>query len=129
MGKITKTMQAKHKETMLNEGPQNRDFGCEVLLGSSSVDGEEQSSDLDKLKELGYGKDGDVDLIVAILEFTQMLLDHCGNRSIYGSSPHLNDLLNSTDFTIICATLRVGVELAQRYQASVKRIHGISARQ
>ncbi|KAI2778874.1 hypothetical protein F4815DRAFT_446928 [Daldinia loculata] len=188
MGKISKTMQAKHKETMspwlqefvnnatstplpllpsvlatfpsrwpfprgdlyhwipllnrfdellesfcsiykLNEGPQSRDFGCEVLLGSSSVDGEEQWSDPEKLTELGYGKDGDVDLIVAILKFTQMLLDHCGNRSIYGSSPHLNDLLNSTDFAIICATLRVGVELAQRYQASVKRIHGISARQ
>ncbi|KAI1471425.1 uncharacterized protein F4812DRAFT_455535 [Daldinia caldariorum] len=188
MGKIAKTMQAKHKETMsswlqefvnkatstplpllpkvlatfpsrwpfprgdlyhwipllnrfdellesfcsiykLNEGPQNRDFGCEVLLGSGSADGEEVSGGLDKLKELGYGEDGDVDLIVAILEFTQMLLDHCGNRSIYGSSPHLNDLLNSTNFTVICATLRVGVELAQRYQASVKRIHGISARQ
>ncbi|KAI8961103.1 hypothetical protein F5Y11DRAFT_348856 [Daldinia sp. FL1419] len=188
MGKISKTMQAKHKETMspwlqefvnnatstplphlpkvlatfpsrwpfprgdlyhwipllnrfdellesfcsiykLNEGPQSRDFGCEVLLRSSSVNGEEQTSNRDELTKLGYGEDGDVDLIVAILKFTQMLLDHCGNRSIYGSSLHLNDLLNSTDFAIICATLRVGVELAQRYQASVKRIHGISARQ
>lgn len=58
-----------------------------------------------------------------------MLLDHCGNRSIYASSSHLNDLLNSTDFAIVCATLRVGVELAQRYQASVKRIHGMTTRQ
>ncbi|KAI2632353.1 hypothetical protein GGR54DRAFT_31422 [Hypoxylon sp. NC1633] len=114
----------------LNEGPQTRDFGCEVLLGASSTDdGGEQSTKLGKLSELGYSEDGDVYLIVAILKFTQMLLDHCGNRSIYASSSHLNDLLNSTDFTIICATLSVGVELAQRYQASVKRIHGMTTRQ
>ncbi|KAI1388266.1 uncharacterized protein F4822DRAFT_240233 [Hypoxylon trugodes] len=114
----------------LNEGPQSRDFGCEVLLqSSSSDDNEDQSSKSHNLSELGYGQDGDVHLIVAILKFTQMLLDHCGNRSIYASSSYLNDLLNSTDFTVLCATLRVGVELAQRYQASVKRIHGMTTRQ
>ncbi|KAI5864294.1 hypothetical protein GGS23DRAFT_604548 [Durotheca rogersii] len=189
MGKITKTIQAKHKETLspwlqefvdaatsapapllpkvlatfpsrwpfprgdlyhwipllnrfdallesfcstykLNEGPQTRDFGCEVLRGSNSAsDGGGQPSEPENLSETGYSNDGDVYLIVAILKFTQMLLDHCGNRSIYASSSHLNDLLNSTDFTIICATLRVGVELAQRYQASVKRIHGMATRQ
>ncbi|KAI1461171.1 hypothetical protein F4805DRAFT_315846 [Annulohypoxylon moriforme] len=112
----------------LSEGPQTRDFGCEVLASKSTDDQEESKESLD-YSELGYGKDGDVQLIVAILKFTQMLLDHCGNRSIYASSSHLNDLLNSTDFTIICATLRVGAELAQRYQASVKRIHGMTTRQ
>ncbi|KAI1139536.1 hypothetical protein F5Y05DRAFT_411725 [Hypoxylon sp. FL0543] len=114
----------------LNEGPQTRDFGCEILLGSGSTgsEGENPSESYD-LSELGYNHDGDVYLIVAVLKFTQMLLDHCGNRSIYASSSHLNDLLNSTDFTIICATLRVGVELAERYQASVKRIHGMTTRQ
>lgn len=114
----------------LNEGPQTRDFGCEILLGSMPTgDGGDQSSALDELSKLGYSKDGDVHLIVAILKFTQMLLDHCGNRSIYASSSHLNDLLCSTDLSIICATLNVGVELAQRYQASVKRIHGMATRQ
>ncbi|OTB03559.1 hypothetical protein M426DRAFT_176277 [Hypoxylon sp. CI-4A] len=113
----------------LNDGPQTKDFGREVLLGYTSDDDETKPSESYDLSELGYGKDGDVQLIVAILKFTQMLLDHCGNRSIYASSPHLNDLLNSTDFTIICATLRVGVELAQRYQASVKRVHGMTTRQ
>ncbi|KAI5928137.1 hypothetical protein F4810DRAFT_180777 [Camillea tinctor] len=111
----------------LNEGPQTRDFGCEILL--ETVDGDTPAQKAAKLSELGYGEDGDVSLIVSILKFTQMLLDHCGNRSIYASSAHLNDLLNSTDFTIICATLQVGVELAQRYQASVKRIHGMTTRQ
>ncbi|KAH8678184.1 hypothetical protein BX600DRAFT_377016 [Xylariales sp. PMI_506] len=109
----------------LTDGPQLRDFTCEVLLGSASGD---QLWDEAKLSDLGYTEDGDVTLIVAVLKFTQMLLDHCGNRSIYASSPHLNHLLNSTDFSIICATLRVGVELAQRYQASVKRM-GMANRQ
>lgn len=98
---------------------------------STEPDGDQPSAldDLDELSRLGYSKDGDVRLIVAILKFTQMLLDHCGNRSIYASSSHLNDLLYSTDLSIICATLDVGVELAQRYQASVKRIHGMTTRQ
>ncbi|KAI1343885.1 hypothetical protein F5Y15DRAFT_180953 [Xylariaceae sp. FL0016] len=114
----------------LNEGPQTRDFGCEILLGSDWHDNNlTENGKTEKLSELGYGKDGDATLIVSILMFTQMLLDHCGNRSIYASSVHLNDLLHSTDWSVICATLRVGVELAQRYQASVKRIHGMGTRQ
>ncbi|KAI1492854.1 hypothetical protein F5X96DRAFT_318835 [Biscogniauxia mediterranea] len=111
----------------LNEGPQTRDFGCEILL--ETVDGDTPAEKTAKLAELGYGENGDVSLIVSILKFTQMLLDHCGNRSIYASSAHLNDLLNSTDLTIINATLQVSVELAQRYQASVKRMHGMTTRQ
>ncbi|KAK8087276.1 hypothetical protein PG994_002250 [Apiospora phragmitis] len=107
----------------LKDGPQSRDFGCDILLSANSTSKDDAVTwDMPKLAELGFKGDGDSSLIVAILKFTQMLLDHCGNRSIYASSSHLNDLLNSTDFNIICATLRVGVELAQRYQASVKRM-------
>ncbi|KAI0112033.1 hypothetical protein GGR51DRAFT_53501 [Nemania sp. FL0031] len=111
----------------LNEGPQSRDFGCEILLKSGHE--REDIEPRQSLAELGYKQDGDVFLIESILKFTQMLLDHCGNRSIYASSAHLNDLLNSTDYRVLCATLQVGVELAQRYQASVKRIHGMATRQ
>ncbi|KAI8630962.1 hypothetical protein F5Y19DRAFT_41173 [Xylariaceae sp. FL1651] len=113
----------------LNEGPQSRDFGCEVLLSHWDDPELGESERIHKLTQLGYNKDGDVVLVESILKFTQMLLDHCGNRSIYASSAHLNDLLNSTDYRIICAALQVGVELAQRYQASVKRIHGMATRQ
>ncbi|KAI1431794.1 hypothetical protein GGR50DRAFT_697649 [Xylaria sp. CBS 124048] len=113
----------------LNEEPQHRDFGCELLLSSWDGPELEEAECCKKLSELGYDKDGDVRLIESILKFTQMLLNHCGNRSIYASSAHLNDLLHSTDYRIICATLQVGVELAQRYQASVKRIHGMATRQ
>ncbi|KAI1869310.1 uncharacterized protein JN550_005940 [Neoarthrinium moseri] len=111
----------------LSDGPQMRQFGCDVLLSTDSTSaGGNQQWDKARLSELGYGEDGDVALVVAILNFTKMLLNHCGNRSIYASSSHLNDLLNSTDFAVICATLRVGVELAKRYQASVKRMSGTS---
>ncbi|EON99369.1 putative e3 ubiquitin-protein ligase ptr1 + rna transporter 1 protein [Phaeoacremonium minimum UCRPA7] len=183
MGKITKTMQPKHKETLspwlkeyvqslssvplpllpknldtfptrwpfprgdlyhwvpllnrfdnilesfvatynLSDGPQLKNFGCELLLKRSSTVEfhDDQPWNMERLAELGYGQDGDSQLIIAILKFSRMLLEHCGNRSIYGSSSHLNDLLHSTSLTVVHATLEVGVELAQRYQASVKRM-------
>jgi E3 ubiquitin-protein ligase HUWE1 len=50
-----------------------------------------------------------------------MLLQNCGNRSIYASSSHLNSLLNSTSLPLLENTLLLGSELAQRYQAAVKR--------
>lgn len=113
-----------NKIYQLNEGPQTRCFGYDLLLGHE-IRVEEYGSeewDLQKLNALGYDADGDAQLIKAILEFTRRLLSHCGNRSIYASSPHLNDLLNSTSLLIVQATLEVGLELAQRYQASVKRM-------
>ncbi|KAL7799741.1 hypothetical protein V8C37DRAFT_89902 [Trichoderma ceciliae] len=112
----------------LNEGPQQRDFGCDVLLGhakDSAFDGEKQW-EMDNLTQLNFPSDGDRVLIEAVLKFTRMLLEHCGNRSIYASSPHLNDLLNCTPCSVLIATLEVGSELAQRYQASVKRIGSAS---
>ncbi|KAL1884389.1 hypothetical protein VTK73DRAFT_83 [Phialemonium thermophilum] len=108
----------------LNDGPQMREFGCDVLLnkGTAVEYGDGQAWDMGRLLELGYGQDGDRHLVVAVLKFSRMLLEHCGNRSIYASSTHLNDLLNTPHLDIIYATLQVGVELAQRYQASVKRM-------
>lgn len=108
----------------LSDGPQLKNFGCELLLKRSSTVEfhDDQPWNMERLAELGYGQDGDSQLIIAILKFSRMLLEHCGNRSIYGSSSHLNDLLHSTSLTVVHATLEVGVELAQRYQASVKRM-------
>ncbi|KAM7209456.1 E3 ubiquitin protein ligase [Naviculisporaceae sp. PSN 640] len=112
----------------LHENFQSRDFGCDLLLGQS--DSLEYHDDKpwtkDRLVELGYGEDGDRQLLVTILQFTRMLLEHCGNRSIYASSPHLSDLLNSTSNSVIRATLEAAFQLAQRYQASVKRTHSTS---
>ncbi|PNH45998.1 hypothetical protein VD0004_g2027 [Verticillium dahliae] len=108
----------------LNEGPQTGDLGCEVLLhrGLKVEEYGTEVWDMDRLRKQGYGEQGDRQLIEAILKFTRVLLEHCGNRSIYASSNHLNDLLHATDLSVIIATLGVGSELAKRYQASVKRI-------
>lgn len=113
-----------NKVYQLNQGPQTRDFGLDVLLGRGTRVEEYGSEEWDeeKLRALGYEEFGDSQLVQAVLQFTRRLLNHCGNRSIYASSSHLNDLLNSTCLSIIQATLEVGLELAQRYQASVKRM-------
>ncbi|KAH8177927.1 HECT-domain (ubiquitin-transferase) domain-containing protein [Sarocladium implicatum] len=112
------------KTYQLNQGPQLRDFGCELLLSHNQIEdfGETKQWTKDELAQLGYLDDGDRELIECVLKFTRMLVDNCGNRSIYASSTHLNDLLNTTSLTILIAALEVGSELAQRYQASVKRI-------
>lgn len=108
----------------LAERPQDRDFTCEILLkkGASVEYCDDAPWTEADLAKLGYGADGDSHLIITILKFSSKLLEHCGNRSIYSSSSHLNSLLNSTSFPVLRATLEVGMELAQRYQASVKRM-------
>ncbi|KAK0747675.1 hypothetical protein B0T21DRAFT_343426 [Apiosordaria backusii] len=108
----------------LNEGFQTRDFTCELLLNQAApVEySDDQPWSKDRLSELGFKEDGDCQLIIAILNFSQMLLQHCGNRSIYGSSSRLNDLLNTTSLNLTRAVLEVSLELAQRYHASMKRV-------
>ncbi|KAG6197774.1 hypothetical protein E4U10_007863 [Claviceps purpurea] len=113
-----------NKTYHLKDGPQQRDFALDVLknMDEESPFSNERQWDDHQLAELGFPNDGDIVLIQAVLRFSRMLLEHCGNRSIYASSAHLNDLLNSTSSSILIHTLEAGSELAQRYQASVKRI-------
>ena len=85
-----------------------------------------ESSDTPNLAELGYGSDGDRELVESILAFSRMLLQNCGNRSLYASSSHLNSLLNSTSLSLLEITLSLGSELAQRYLAAFKRQSGSS---
>ncbi|KAH8907116.1 E3 ubiquitin protein ligase TOM1-like protein [Coniochaeta sp. PMI_546] len=117
----------------LDKGLQLRDFGCDLLLGKELAadyyHDDPQKWDIDRLAELGYNRDGDRQLLIAVLNFSKMLLEHCGNRSIYASSEHLNNLLNTTYNDVVHATLEVGLELAQRYQASVKRMGPANNRQ
>lgn len=108
----------------LADRPQDRDFTREILLNKGApveYCDEAKWTEAD-LANLGYGEDGDSHLIISVLKFSSKLLEHCGNRSIYSSSSHLNSLLHSTSFPVLRATLQVGMELAQRYQASVKRM-------
>lgn len=104
------------------------DFDCHILLNNSTEGPftNEKKWSAPELQGLGYGQDGDRELVEAVLTFTRLLLEHCGNRSIYASSAHLSDLLNSKSLSLLIAALEVGSELAQRYQASVKRIGNTS---
>lgn len=94
--------------------------------GSNALFAGEKEWSIAELELLGFGNDGDRRLVEAVLKFTRLLLEHCGNRSIYASSPHLDSLLNTTSLTVLVATLEVGSELAQRYQASMKRMGNAS---
>ncbi|TQV98004.1 HECT (ubiquitin-transferase) domain-containing protein [Cordyceps javanica] len=108
----------------LNLGPQTDDFDSYILrnLSGQGAFADEKQWDDQELKRLGYSQEGDRELVEAILTFSRLLLEHCGNRSIYASSAHLSDLLNSKALSLLISALEVGSELAQRYQASVKRI-------
>lgn len=75
----------------------------------------------EELDGFTYGTDGDRQLVESILTFTRILLENCGNRSLYNSSDRLGDLLNTTDLSLMNCTLHLAVRLAQRYYASRQR--------
>ncbi|KAJ5669993.1 uncharacterized protein N7477_005356 [Penicillium maclennaniae] len=71
----------------LNTGPQTQRFGRGVLEASYTADSSETPTEgVDaKLNALGYGPEGDRELVEAILDFSRLLLEKCGNRSLYSS--------------------------------------------
>lgn len=71
-----------------------------------------------ELNSLGFGPDGDRQLVEDILNFSRKLLENCGNRSLYASSERLGDLLNTTSLSVLSATLQLAARLAHRYYAS-----------
>ena len=107
----------------LLDGPQTRPFGRDLLVGRavSMIDDEELTNIHKELDALGYRQDGDCQLIQAILTFSRLLLENCGNRSLYNSSDRINELLNTTDLPLLSDALRLAVRLAQRYHASRQR--------
>lgn len=75
------------------------------------------------VESLGYSSEGDRELVESILDFSRMLLQNCGNRSIYASSALLNHILNTSSLSLLESALSLGSELAQRYQAALKRMN------
>jgi len=75
----------------------------------------------DELETMGFGPEGDRELVEVILDFSRVLMENCGNRSLYSSSERLNDLLNTTSTSLLACTLRLATRLAQRYHASRQR--------
>lgn len=101
----------------LHDGPQLIPFGRKYLLSKRSNQEDElaMTSELDKL---GYGTDGDRQLVENILKFSRRLMDNCGNRSLYNSSERLNDLLHTTSLPLLLEILRLASRLALRYNFS-----------
>lgn len=109
------------REYGLNVGPQLRPFRCVLLLKGVAEEGDAAKvtpTSESELNVLGFGQDGDRQLVEDILNFSRKLLENCGNRSLYASSERLGDLLNTTSLTLLSATLQLAARLAHRYYAS-----------
>ena len=108
----------------LHTGPQTRPFKRILLekgVPEENKAGTVTPSNEKELNELGYAADGDRQLIEAILHHCQLLLENCGNRSLYSSSERLGELLNTTSLSLLSATLQLTARLAQRYYTSRQR--------
>ncbi|CAG7920874.1 unnamed protein product [Penicillium olsonii] len=109
----------------LNTGPQTQLFTRRVLEEAYSTDENTKPAEgIDaKLNALGYGAEGDRELLEAVLDFSRLLLEKCGNRSLYSSSDRLGDLLNTTSLSLLQSTLRLALCLAQRYHSRQRGAH------
>ncbi|KAF2730484.1 hypothetical protein EJ04DRAFT_515209 [Polyplosphaeria fusca] len=107
----------------LVDGPQTQPFQRRLLLkGDAEEDSAPNGTTDTVLDKLHVSHDGDRELIEHILAFTRLLLENCGNRSLYSSSNHLDKLLNATSTSLLKATLRLSLRLAQRYNAARMRL-------
>ena len=106
------------KEYGLVKGPQQEPFESRLLQKGDAEDGMPYSSGASEFEAPDWSSEGDRELVEAVLDFTRFLLEHCGNRSLYASSTHLNDLLNTTSLSLLRVTLRLGLRVAQRWQVA-----------
>ena len=116
-----------NQEYGLIDGPQTQPFQRRLLLKGDADEAAatpETSTAVTEavLDTLHLSKDGDRELVEQILTFTRMLLENCGNRSLYSSSERLDKLLNTTSTSLLKATLRLGHRLSQRYHAARVRL-------
>ncbi|OQO09134.1 hypothetical protein B0A48_06025 [Cryoendolithus antarcticus] len=116
------TLELFNKEYALKDGPQSRPFERKLLQsGDAETDmpypaAGASTEELDA--DSRFGADGDRVVIYAVVSFTRVLLEHCGNRSLYASSGHINDLLHTTDLDLLRTCLKLSLRLAQRYQVA-----------
>lgn len=102
------------------EEPQITDFGC-TLLQKEIPEAPADAAPAVDLSALGFSAEGDRELVESVLRFSTLLMRNCGNRTIYASSAHLNNILNTTSLSLVLVTLELASELAQRYSAALKR--------
>ncbi|KAH6618976.1 hypothetical protein C7974DRAFT_40133 [Boeremia exigua] len=125
LNRFDRVLELFNQEYGLVDGPQTQPFERRLLLKGDAEEGctSAQSSTTDAiLDNLHVSQDGDRELIEQLLSFTRMLLENCGNRSLYSSSERLDKLLNTTSTSLLKATLRLGHRLSQRYQAARLRL-------
>ncbi|OAL50240.1 hypothetical protein IQ07DRAFT_680558 [Pyrenochaeta sp. DS3sAY3a] len=125
LNRFDRVLELFNQEYRLVDGPQTEPFQRRVLLQGDAEENStssEQSTTDTVLDTLHISQDGDRVLVEQILNFTRMLLENCGNRSLYSSSERLDKLLNTTSTSLLKATLRLGHRLAQRYHAARMRL-------
>ncbi|GAB7362571.1 hypothetical protein MBLNU230_g2887t1 [Neophaeotheca triangularis] len=109
------------QEYALTQGPQTQPFERRLLIKGDAEQGTPYpgvGSKEQELDTLGYSVEGDRELIETLVHFTRILLEHCGNRSLYASSGHIDYLLRTTSLSLLRSCLRLGLRLAQRYQVA-----------
>ncbi|QDS73824.1 hypothetical protein FKW77_006292 [Venturia effusa] len=110
------------REYGLDKGPQTHKFGSAVLDKGDKTEPEPRDSNSGELDESATG---DCDLVLNILAFSRMLVENCGNRSLYSSSDRLNDILNTTSLPLLISGLQLALLLAKRYHSSKTRFNSI----
>lgn len=115
------------EEYALSKGPQIESFGRRLLLKGEGAEPTPSSLPTSEiLDDLGFSQEGDRELVESLISFTRLLLENCGNRNLYASSARLNDLLNTSSLSLLKATLRLTLRLAQRYHATRTRMQSNS---
>jgi len=115
-----------NNEYGLDQGPQDQPFELRLLQRGDADDGYTYPSagaTLQELSTIGYDADGDRELVEAVVSFSRILLEHCGNRSLYASSTHVNNLLHTTSLSLLRVCLKLSLRLAQRYQVARYKNH------
>ncbi|KAK3070572.1 E3 ubiquitin-protein ligase tom1, partial [Teratosphaeriaceae sp. CCFEE 6253] len=110
-----------NKEYGLDDGPQTQPFVRRLLCKSDSDDEkppEAGGPSEEELDAAGFSEEGDRDMVECVVHFTRVLHEHCGNRSLYASSGHINDLLNTASLSLVRVSLKLALRLAQRYQVA-----------
>ncbi|KAI9777319.1 MAG: hypothetical protein M1839_008927 [Geoglossum umbratile] len=128
LNRFDRILELFNQEYGLKDNVQTLPFGRQLLIKGDGEPGQVHgTSNEEELNAMGYDKEGDRELVETVLIFSRMLLENCGNRSLYSSSGHLNDILNTTSLSLLNCTLRLGVRLAQRYHASRQRTVGATS--
>lgn len=105
----------------LNKGPQRQQFGRKLLDEEVNACKTDSNSTTIGSNDNDGGGD-DLKLLISILDFTILLMENCGNRSLYHSSEHLSSLLNTVSLPLLKSTLRLCLCLALRYWSSKTRM-------